>query len=68
MTRECNCLTFVCTCEVFLLVMTVVEQTLGAGQAGHALYPLLHQVRGVAARPAGVLALKNYFLTLAQCE
>ena len=48
--------------------MTVVEQTLGAGKAGHALYPLLHQVRGVAARPAGVLALKNYILTLAQCE
>ena len=40
--------------------MTVVEKTLGAGQAGHALYPLLDQVRGVAARPARILALKKY--------
>ena len=39
--------------------MTVVEKTLGAGQAGHALNPLLDQVRGVAARPARILALKK---------
>lgn len=48
-----------CTCEVFLLIMTVVEKTLGAGQAGHALYPLPDQVWGVSARPAGIFALKN---------
>ena len=56
---ERDCFVSECTCEVFLLVMTVVEKTLGAGQAGHALYPLPNQVWRVSARPAGIFALKN---------
>ena len=54
-----SCLINLSTCEVFILVMTVVEKTLGARQTGHALYPLLDQVWRVATRPAGVFALKK---------
>lgn len=47
------------TCEVFVLIVTVVEKTLGAGEAGHALDALLHDVGGVAAGARPVVALQQ---------
>ena len=47
------------TCEVFVLIVTVVEKTLGAGEAGHALDALLHDVGGVAAGAQPVVALQQ---------
>lgn len=39
--------TNVIICKVFILVMTVVEKTLGTGKARHALDPLLQHVGSV---------------------
>ena len=39
--------------------MTVVEKTLGAGEAGHALDALLHDVGGVAAGAQPVVGLQQ---------
>ena len=47
------------TCKVFILVMTVVEKTLGTGQTGHALDTLLHHVRSVLTRPRSILTLNT---------
>ena len=54
----------VVTCKVFILVMTVVEKTLGTGQARHALDPLLHHVRGVLAGPGSILTLNKTHIEL----
>ena len=45
------------TCEVLVLVVAVVEQTLGTGEAGHALDALPQHVRAVPARAGRVLTL-----------
>ena len=47
------------TCEVFVLIVTVVEKTLGTGEAGHALDALLHDVGGVAAGAQPVVGLQQ---------
>ena len=39
--------------------MTVVEKTLGTGQARHALDTLLHHVRGVLTGPRRILTLNK---------
>lgn len=51
------------TCKVFILVMTVVEKTLGTRQTRHALDSLLQHVWSVPTWTSGILRLEtNYFL------
>ena len=46
------------TCEVFILIVTMVEQALGTGETAHALDPLPQHVRAVPAGPRSVFCLR----------
>ena len=46
------------TCKVFILVMTVVEKTLGTGKTRHALDTLLQHIGSIPARSGRIVRLK----------
>ena len=52
------------TCEVFVLVVAMVEQTLGTGETAHALDPLPQNVRAVPARSCSVFCLRVKFVAV----
>ena len=49
------------TCKVFILVMTVVEKTLGTGKTRHALDTLLQHIGGIPARSGRIVRLNGVF-------
>ena len=52
------------TCEVLVLVVAMVEQTLGTGETAHALDPLPQHVRAVPARSGSVFCLRVKFVAV----
>merc|ERR1719234_2770365 len=54
----------VVVCEVFILVVTMVEQTLGTGETAHALDPLPQHIRTVPARSGSVFCLRVKFVAV----
>merc|ERR1719376_811823 len=50
--------------EVFILIVTMVEQTLGTGETAHALDPLPQHIRAVPARSGSVFCLGVKFVAV----
>merc|ERR1719174_697812 len=54
----------VVVCEVLVLVVAMVEQTLCTGETAHALDPLPQHIRAVPARPGSVFCLRVKFVAV----